>query len=143
MKLYRYMSEKEFSKLTAGVEMTNNCHHFNCSTGSDGFCFLPDVQEVTAYDFYGDAYPVQIYAEEAHNFLFGLTTLDVLVEFETTNENVVNESWGRYANPFTDDYDDYIYITEYCCNKYSRENLIPKRYAMVDFWGPSEWYSVN
>lgn len=132
MKAYRYMSIKEFLKMSAGVPMVH-CGHFKAKTNSEGFCFLPKI--IIAHSG-KEKYTFS--PEESIVFLHGIVTNDILVEFEITNDLLI-ESFGIYSNPFTY---DYMSITEYCTKTYNREKFVPVRYAFVDFFG-AEWYNFN
>lgn len=135
MKFYRFMSEREFIKMSAGCPMTNNNPHSNRRTASVGFCFLGEKTE----DDNGNVYT----PESCIEFLSGIVSSDILVEFEG-NEDVLNESYGVYANPMTSDWDDFITIPEYCTCEYDREMLVPTRYAIPGKrYHEYEWYSFN
>lgn len=119
MKLYRYMSFKEFHKLSSGCDLVNDNHFQKCRTESEGFCFLP--ARSNGYD------PIS-----ALYFLHGIVTDDILVEFEVDN-SLVTESEGVYNNPMpSDPYDDTMTITEYCTRSYNRDTFKPLRYCLPD-----------
>ena len=42
--------------------------------------------------------------------------------------------FGAYANPLTDEWGDYINITEYFVNDYDKNNLIPLRFKIKNNW---------
>lgn len=137
MKLYRYMSNKELQKLMAGIKMYPNVNFHKAKTDSEGFCFLGEKTIVQ----YGDE-DYCFSPENCIRFLSGIVTNEVLVEFEA-NVSLVKESWGCYSDPFGD-YDDSIFITEYCAKTYDRDNFIPTRYALVpDFEVRNTiWYNL-
>lgn len=135
MKAYRYMSMKEFTKMSSGCSMTNLSTFNNCRTNSVGFCFLPE--EVLCIRF-EDSYTMS--PEEALAFLRGIVSDDVLVEFEAPEE-CFQKSEGIYADPFGDYYDR-ILVEELCASEYDRDKFVPLRYAMVCYDGVT-WYTFN
>ena len=137
MKLYRYMSLKEFSKFSAGCEMINNNHFTKNRTSSNDFCFLT---EKTVISDEGEV----LTPSECITFLQGIVTNDVLVEFETTTDFKFNETYGIYINPFSTGWNDYISIKEISAEVYNKDILHPLRYGLVsDFRGKVEWYNFN
>ena len=143
MKLYRYMSLAEFSKMLAGVDITGK-RDFKARTASEGVCFLAETTVGTRSCFYTEEDSVVEFSPEwTIQFLEGIVTNDVLVEFETQEE--VEESWGIYADPLTDGWYDTICINEYCVPSYNRDTFIPLRYALVDedHIYKTVWYPVN
>lgn len=130
MKVYRYMSMTEFTKMSAGCDITGRRYH-KARTESEGVCFL---SEKTHAD--GITYT----PEQCLSFLAGIVTNDILVEFET--EEVLQECHAIYADP-QGDYYDIIVITEYCVPSYNRETFRPVRYAMVDYSNNADWYDFN
>lgn len=152
-KVYRYMSLDEFSKLTAGLEIENKNQFGNCKTFSNGFCFLSRniITEYITESYY------ETHAEQelirkiydpvfAYNFLSGIVSNEILVEFEVSPESNLTKSIGTYARPFSDDWDATMTIREYCTVKYNRNTLIPTRYTL-DFekksFSDCIWYNVN
>lgn len=127
MKVYRYMSFHEFNLMEAGVTIVGRSYH-DANTDSVGVCFLPELTYVRD----GEAWT----ADKCLEFMSGIVTNDVLVEFET-NETMT-ESWGEYADPYGD-YDDTISIMELCIPQYNRSSMIPVRYAM----GDTNWYDIS
>lgn len=131
MKLYRYMSMKEFTNLSAGCDLVNKNRFQKCRTGSEGFCFLPENSN--GFD------PIQ-----ALNFLHGIVTNDILVEFEVDSE-LVTKSFGYYNNPY-ECYDaGSMCVTEYCAQSYNRDTFRPLRYCLPDFFNLSgtTWFNFN
>lgn len=93
MRVFRFMSNKEFQLFTAGCEIIGK-KSFNARTESSGICFLASA----------DFDPT-----EAYDFLKGIVADDVCVEFEIP-DNLLTESFGVY----------YIgAVTEYCMPSYS------------------------
>ena len=135
MLVYRYMSNKEFNKVTAGVTLVNNNSFKGNKTNSKGFCFLPE--KVSFYS-YAQETEVTLTAQECYEFLEGIVSRDVLVEFETEEE--LEESSGVYADPLTDEWGANIVIDELCTITYDRDTFIPKRYCIP---GDDIWYNVN
>lgn len=131
MKVYRYMSSKEFQMLTAGMTISGKKYHA-CRTTSTGVCFL--AENTT---FWSDTLHEEItFSPEAcYDFLAGIVSSDVLVEFRTECE--VTESIGVYADPFGCFYDR-IVIPEFCVASYSMDTFVPVRYTT----GGGQWYSI-
>lgn len=135
MKVYRFMSEKEFTLLSAGCELIHT-NARKAKTNSEGFCFLPE--KVT---FSTNGETVTFKPEQCIHFLGGIVTNDVLVEMETSVE--LHEGYGIYADPIDLEWGSTIDITEYSVQRYDRDTFIPVRYAMVDHHGKADWYSFN
>ena len=134
MKIYRFMSMKEFQMVTAGCEIVGGYH--KARTSSYGVCFLPEkikIDEERTFD-----------PESSIRFLSGIVCDDVLVEFNVIDPKILNESWGVYADP--DYYYSRIIIDELCCAHYSINQLVPTRYAVMTypyFGCAFTWYNVN
>lgn len=148
MKLYRYMSLEEFSKLTSGCMLTNTTKWGGeCRSTSEGFCFLPESAKT---DWEGrSANPV-----EAISFLSGVVSTAcfntsswyyLLVEMECTTPEVLTEGEGIYAVPFRwgAAYDDRMGVQEFSCTSYSRDTFIPTRYALIENEKTATWYDTN
>lgn len=136
MKVYRFMSFKEFNKMLAGVPIVGR-KSFNARTSSSGICFLPEVVKFNSSD--GEEY--EFCPSACFCFLNGIVSSDVLVEFETDRE--FQESYGIYADP-CGSYYDCICIRELCIPEYDREILIPLRYCVdVAPCVKEKWYDVN
>ena len=130
MKLYRYMSIREFTKMDSFCEIEGHSH--NARTSSEGVCFLGGSTDVDG---------VQYTPENCYAFLEGIVSGDILVEFET--DETVSESTGVYCNPSTW---ETMSIIEYCVPSYSRNTFIPKRYCIPDEWNRfnlGTWYNYN
>ena len=148
MKLYRYMSEREFQLLTAGVEIVGK-RHFDAYTDSEGICFLGEKTSFIdeSYDDEKDMYVQEEHSfspVECISFLSGIVSDDaVLVELET--DAPVRKSAGVYANPLASDWDALIDITEYCIPSYSLDTFCPLRYALVDrrHLDDTVWYDCH
>lgn len=134
MKLYRYMSNKEFMLYTAGVRIAG--HNHQARTTSEGVCFLPEVINDV------DGCMSSRIPEECIEFLSGIVTDDVLVKFDVLDDSLIKESYGVYANPDTGDWDDFVYITEYCAPYYDRNTMNAVAYAIVDEFGETYWYEI-
>ena len=128
MKLYRYMSNREFAALTSGVPLVYRKGTHKSRTGSEGFCFLGETTEMNGMSYT---------PEECYTFLCGIVTSDVLVEMEIDNPALVSESWGVYAVP-DGAWEDCDTITEYCTMQYNRDTFRPLRYAVG-----GKWYDYN
>lgn len=127
MKIFRFMSMKEFRTMDAYVPMVHPKHHFSARTSSKGFCFLASED----WD-----------ARFALQFLSGIVSADVCVEFEV-DEKYLTESCGIYADPHSDVWGDTMCITEYCTPTYSREIFKPTRYSFPTYGREVEWFSYN
>lgn len=132
MKFYRYMSMKEFQKMSAGCDIFGK-NSFKARTNSEGVCFLGENTLVDDRDFS----PIQCYI-----FLNGIVSSDILVEFEAADGVELEEAFGIYADPYGDYY-DCMSITEYNLPMYNRDIMRPVRYCMGNPYGFSvrdEWY---
>lgn len=122
------MSKREFQRMDAYVDMVHPKTHFNARTKSVGFCFLDSAE----YD-----------ACDAIRFLCGIVSSDICVEFEV-DEKCLDKSFGIYADPYSDDYDNTISVTEYCTTTYCRDVFKPVRYGFPDSSAAGfMWYSYN
>ena len=93
MKVFRFMSTKEFEKYRSGKKLKNKTNHKKQNhrkTTSIGFCFL------SLDDFE---------PEYAYKFLSGIVTDDVCVVFEV-DEKKLKQSEARYSRPLTDEEDE-------------------------------------
>ena len=104
MKIFRFMSKKEFDKLIRGEILKNNKHHSG-RTNSVGFCFMKTSDNTPEY---------------AYEFLSGVVDDDVCVVFETNKK--MNKSWGVYADPYGRFFAT-ITEDEYCTKEYSLEDF--------------------
>lgn len=144
MKLYGYMSNEEFSKLTAGCELKHpKKNHSQNRTNSHGFCFLGEQTEFVDSD--GDSHIFS--PEECLQFLCGIVkTGSILVEFETEPENV-EETYGIYCDPYGSTFffsSSNIEIKEYCTNSYNRDTFKLLRYKATSFDVCDDvWYDIN
>ena len=135
MKFYRFMSMKEFNKMSSGVDITGK-KSFEARTTSTGVCFLSE--QTLCKD---DNHKATINVEQAYDFLCGIVSDDIIVEFEARQE--MTESYGVYASIFGTAYFDTMVVTEYCVPSYNRDNMIPVRYGMIDDCCRIEWYPFN
>lgn len=132
MRVYRYMSTREFRDMLAGCDIIGHSH--NARTTSSGVCFLPMVVDYTD----GEKRRA-CSARYAYNFMRGIVSDDVLVEFESP-KGMLFDTEGVYANPHTCGWFDRIIVHELCIPSYNRDNIIPLRYCVPCEW---EWYNVN
>lgn len=139
MKLYRYMSMKEFQLLSAGCELENKNTFKKCLTNSEGFCFLGEKTKFVI----NDTEEVTFSAQECRMFLNGIVSDDILVEFEVADTTGLKEGFGVYASPY--DYEELIRIDEYSVMSYNRDKFVPIRYGMpVPFsYTKCDWYNFN
>ena len=115
-KLYRYMSVFEFIKMSQGLKIQSLLDHSNTNrTSSKGICFFGDKS-------FDDKFGSPHIPEDFIWFISGIVSNDVLVEFETTNQAVVNESLGIYSDG------EHI---EYWMDDYDNKVLVPLRYKMA------------
>lgn len=126
------MSMKEFEKLNSGMSLINRNQFKQNRTMSCGFCFLPESTIIEDIEFN----PI-----DCIEFLRGIVTNDILVEFEVSNSNSIRESMGVYAHPYL--WDEAIIINEYCTDTYSRNTFVPTRYALVESRTKFQWYDFN
>ena len=135
MKFYRFMSMKEFNKMISGADIVGK-KSFEARTTSTGVCFLSE-QTLCKHD----EYKATINVEQAYDFLCGIVSDDIVVEFEAQQK--LTESYGIYASIFGSAYFDTMVVTEYCVPSYNRNNMIPVRYGMLkDYWR-IEWHPFN
>ena len=134
---YRYMSMDEFNKMSAGVDIVGK-KEFNCRTTSTGVCFLSE--QTLCED---DEHKAVITPEQALDFLCGIVSEDIIVEFEARQD--LTESYGIYASIFCSGLYDRMTVTEYCTPSYNRDNMIPVRYGMIGRHDANriEWYPFN
>jgi hypothetical protein len=136
MKFYRFMSMKEFNKMSSGADIVGK-KSFEARTTSTGVCFLSE--QTLCKD---DDHKTTINVEQAYEFLCGIVSDDIVVEFECRQE--MTESYGIYASIFgTTAYFATMVVTEYCTPSYNRENMIPVRYGMIDDYCRIEWHPFN
>lgn len=119
MKLFRYMSKKEFEKLIKGETLKNNTHHQGITT-SIGFCFMKVDDNEPRY---------------AYHFLSGIVSDDICVVFETNKK--LTKSFGIYASPYGSFFDT-ITEDEYCTKEYSLNDFKIVEMAIPEFW-KEEW----
>ena len=138
MKVYRYMSDKEFFACNSGLDILPYQKKYKARTTSKVFCFLPEI--VTFHGQYGDGTPYtqRTDAEHCYSFLSGIVTNDVLVEFDAP-ETFFRKSEGIYADPYSDSWNDFIEMEELFCDFYNRDVLKPLRYAVFQK-GEAVWY---
>ena len=132
MKFYRFMSMKEFNKMSSGVDIVGKKSFEAYRTTSTGVCFLSE--QILCKD---DEHKATINVEKAYDFLYGVVSNDIVVEFECRQK--MTESYGIYASIFGP---DTMVVTEYCVPSYNRDNMIPVRYGTIDDW-LIEWHPFN
>ena len=128
MKLFRFMSDEEYNKLTNNEVLFNNTKH-TARTNSIGFCFMD-------YEQYKP--------EDAVHFLSGIVSLDKCVIFETNKE--LNKTYGEYAKPieFTGNngidminlfrrWEDTFTADEYCTTEYSLKDFKILKIGTINF----------
>lgn len=141
MKVYRYMSFAEFNKMSIGCTMTNDSKHKGCRTSSVGFCFLAEENKFYSY---GCEEEVSLSADACYMFLCGIVSDDVLVEFEVAEGFELGVDYGIYADPYGGWDDPSICIDEYTTMSYSRDELIPTRYAIKnEDTDRFNWFNFN
>lgn len=124
MKVYRYMSFEEFSRLTSGCILKNDNHFHRALSGSIGFCFLGEETKVEGING-----TYEFDTIDAYNFLQGIVSSDILVELEVSSQEL-QEAEGIYADPTTDDWYARVAITEYSTMEYDRDRFQPLRYTV-------------
>lgn len=126
MKIFRFMSKKEFEKYKNGEILKNNTKHSGF-TDSVGFCFM-NIEDVDP--------------EDAYEFLSGIVSDDICVVFETDKK--MKKSWGQYADPYGSFFDT-IVKTEYCTNQYSIDDfkLLKVGYPPIFSWDFDKWKWSN
>ena len=132
MKVYRFMSNREFHALSMGqIMIPENLFHNNMKTTSKGFCFLPE-----SVILHRKGQDSEMPAGQCICFLDGIVSEDVLVEFEAP-DGYFRVANGIYADPYCD---GLMWINELCCDTYSKDLLVPTRYATIYFhdltWHP-------
>lgn len=138
MKVYRYMSAQELKNFNSGMEMVPAHMHHKAATTSTGFCFLPEV--VCLYRHKDSGSPVKdtMSPEGSLSFLSGIVSEEFLIEFEAP-DHLLRKSRATYQDPYGS---GLMEIDELCCNSYSKENFIPLRYGIIDFYG-IQWRNLN
>ena len=79
-------------KLTSGMELVHK-GRFHANTESEGFCFL---SEKTKAESLHDENEYTFDPTECYNFLSGIVSSDVLVEFHVNEDVSFKESYGIY-----------------------------------------------
>lgn len=139
MKVFRFMSDKEFNLYNEGALLANNTKHEG-KTNSVGFCFL------NLDDFK---------PEDAFHFLTGVVSIDKCCIFEV-DKKYLTESYGIYAKPIPDNlsledsityliehFEDSFQAKEYCCTSYSKDNFKLIAYVKPDWFNENDWDWVN
>ncbi len=110
MKIFRFMSYKEFEKYMNGENLYNNTKH-KAKTNSIGFCFF-DINDFSP--------------EFAWRFLKGAIFPDICVVFEV-DETLLRKGYGIYSDPNKTLYElmnfipKMIRVSEYCTENYNKE----------------------
>ena len=124
MKYYRYMSFAEYEKLMAGEKLVSHNEHADKRTTGFGFCFLGE--DSNGYEPY-----------EALDFLYGIVSDDVLVEFTTDLQ--LQACRATYSNPMGEFWET-MEITEYCTSAYNISTMAPTLVMYCpDLINLSEW----
>lgn len=142
MKLYRYMNQEELNLFLIGGEVTPFKKYRQEKTSGSGIFFLPKFQTIDAWDdMEEEYYSFPLYGFEALKILDGIVPDDsILVEFEVKNFKRLKVSEGQYANPYTDDWYNFISVKEICMESYSLNDLTPISWS---FAGESIKYTFN
>lgn len=119
MRIFRFMSKKEFDKLINGEKLINNTKH-DGRTNSEGFCFMEGDPEL------------------AFDFLSGVVSEDICVVFETEKE--LKETYGIYADPYGSFFET-ITEDELCTNTYNKDDFKIIKMAIPDIWEEWNWYT--
>lgn len=143
MKFVRFMGQNEFNKLVNGETLKMNDRQRFCESGaktlSSGFCFLGSP--ILYMD--KDENIHQCTPFEALEFLYGIVTTDVLVEFEA-EPDVLQRSYGIYSDPdpFAG-FSDTVIVAEFCTTEYSRKKIKPIRVCYdIDVFGSSDGWKA-
>lgn len=136
------MNQSELDLLILGGEVTPFKKHRQENTSGNGIFFLPKFQMVDAWDdIEEEGYSFPLYGFEGLKILDGIVPDDsILVEFEVKNFKRLKVSEGQYANPYTDDWYDFISVKEICMESYSLNDLTPISWR---FAGESIKYTFN
>ena len=122
MKVFRFMSMKEFEEYQVGNVLFNDKDHKKSGrTDSIGFCFMNYDEEIP---------------ELAYEYLSGIVSNDVCAVFEV-DKSYLTESYGVYADPYGDFFDTRTKV-EYCCQSYSKDNFKLLSYAF-DVYNDFNW----
>lgn len=136
MKIFRFMSYKEFEKYMNGENLYNNTKH-KAKTNSIGFCFF-DINDFSP--------------EFAWRFLKGVIFPDICVVFEV-DETLLRKGYGIYSDPNKTLYElmnfipKMIRVSEYCTENYNKEvfKLVKYTTNKLDFlenYKSFEWREV-
>lgn len=136
MKIFRFMSYKEFEKYMNGENLYNNTKH-KAKTNSIGFCFF-DINDFSP--------------EFAWRFLKGAIFPDICVVFEV-DETLLRKGYGIYSDPNKTLYElmnfipKMIRVSEYCTENYNKEvfKLVKYTTNKLDFlenYKNFEWREV-
>lgn len=136
MKIFRFMSYKEFEKYMNGENLYNNTKH-KAKTNSIGFCFF-DINDFSP--------------EFAWRFLKGAIFPNICVVFEV-DETLLRKGYGIYSDPNKTLYElmnfipKMIRVSEYCTENYNKEvfKLVKYTTNKLDFlenYKSFEWREV-
>lgn len=133
MKIFRYMNQKELDLFLLGGEVTPFKKNRQEVTSGSGIFFLPKFQVIDAWDdIEEEGYSFPLYGFEGLKILDGIVPDDsILVEFEVKNFKRLKVSEGKYANPYTDDWYDFIDVKEICMESYSLNDLTPVTWSFA------------
>lgn len=128
MKLFRFMSKKEFIKYMNGETLVNTTDHNrdnNKMTNSVGFCFFNYVNYKP---------------EEMLHSVTGITSISICCVFETQRK-YVRKTMGRYMK--TVDKEKMLrksfIADEYCTTEYSKERFKLIKYTSPDWFNEDNW----
>lgn len=136
MKLFRFMSAREFQLYNAGVEILPIRRKRKFRTTGKGIFFLPERYLDTERDTDKSLADYKETPEAALAFLSGIVSNDqILVEFVADDDIPYEMATGIYASPF--DYDWYatIMVDEICLSSYSIDTLTATRYWIPNLYG--------
>lgn len=138
MFVYRYMGKKEMQLMTAGMTIGGRDHTRYARTISTGVCFLPEAVHVVLCNNKTE----ERTPENCICMLSGIVSSDkILVKFYCSEKDYHKrfyDSFGVYADPYSDCWYDYATIDEICCESYNRDWLNPVAYAL-----PAVKYTIN
>lgn len=129
-KLYRYMSFEEFDKVMRGETIVGSDHRMRYMTNSVGVCFLSDP--VVIMDEHRKEIMSVTSPERSLEFLGGIVTSDILVEFEVPNLDEFRKGYGIYDGEIVGK--DIISAEEFSIIKYNKDSLIPTRFIEPDIF---------
>lgn len=133
MRIYRYMNQKELDLFLLGGEVTPLKKQRQENTSGSGVFFLPKFQTIDAWnDIEEEDYSFPLYGFEGLKILDGIVSDNsILVEFEVKSFKKLKVSEGKYANPYSNDWHDFISVKEICMESYNLEDLTPVTWSFA------------